>query len=194
MKQTHCKIDGVPSRLIVRNSKGDIEVVKMAKSNIFLGGALQDDLQWQEHIETGEDPLLAALRKKLGGLKFIGKHMPKKCKALLINGFLLSKVLYLLPIYGGTHMKYMKKLQIILNNAARFISGMGKRSSSRSLMEAIDWLNIQELMEVHTLNLAWRILRRDQPRNLAAQFEMDTEGRIQTGSHRIQNTERGLRC
>ena len=188
MKQKRCKIDGISPRLITHNDKGDIEVVKTVKSSNFLGGMIQENIQWQEHLETGEDPLPTSLRKKLGLLKFLGKHMPRKCKLLLVNGLLISKILYLLLIYGGTQAKYLKKLQIILNDAAQFITGFGRRCNKLTLMEAVAWLDIVELTEMHTLNLTWRILRSRQPRNLADKFEMSPDNEIMTNIPRIQNT------
>ena len=51
--------------------------------------------------------MMSSLRKKLGGLKYMSKCIPRKSKMILVNGLILSKILYLLPIYGGTCAKYL---------------------------------------------------------------------------------------
>ena len=83
-------------------------------------------------------PLIPALRKKLGILKDLRKNIPRKSKLLLENGFIIGKLNFLLPIYGGyglraalevlcfgqfywktkpiygsTQNKYLDKLQVI---------------------------------------------------------------------------------
>ena len=167
LKQKRCKIQGSPPYLVTLDDKGDIKVVKAAKSSILLGGSIQNDLQWQSHLETGEAPLLSALRQKLGALKHIGGNIPPKSKLLLINGMLLSKILYLLPLYGSTHKKYLRKLQVVMNDAIRFFTGFNRRTNTQILMEAVGWLDINKLIEFHSLLLAWKIIRLGSPSYLA---------------------------
>ena len=133
------------------------------KSSILLGGSIQDNLQWQSHIETGDNPFLSVLRKNLGALKHIGKNIPLKSKLLLVNGLLLSRILYLLPLYGGTYMKYLRKIQVVMNNAIRFVTGLLRRTKTRILMEAVGWLDVHELIDYHSLLLAWRIIKLRKP-------------------------------
>ena len=126
LKQKCCKAKGVPLHLLTLTDKGNIKDIKVVRSNILLGGTLQDDLQWRAHFETGEEPLLSALRKKLGTLKYLSKNIPQKSHLILASGLILSKMLYLLPIYGGTQQKYLSKLQTIMNNSIRHVTGLHK--------------------------------------------------------------------
>ena len=95
-------------------------------------------------METGEEPMLSNLRKQLGALKYLAKCAPKKNKLILANGLILSKILYLLPIYGGTHTKYMNKIQVIMNNTIRFVTGAHKRAKTLDLMKSVGWLDINK--------------------------------------------------
>ena len=67
--QKKCKTKGTPPYLNVTTDKGEIKKVTPKSQNIFLGANLQDNLKWSAHIESGEEPMLSNLRKKLGNLK-----------------------------------------------------------------------------------------------------------------------------
>ena len=45
----------------------------------------------------------------------------------------------MLPIWGGTEPKYIyfKKIQALINNSARFVTQMGSRTKTRTLMVAL---------------------------------------------------------
>ena len=78
LKQRRCKTGGNPPQLVTLNDKGEIKIIKTKNHSILLGGTLQNDLQWKAHIESGEKPLLSAIRKKLGALNTLGGYSPKK--------------------------------------------------------------------------------------------------------------------
>ena len=88
--QKQSKIKGEPPHLMIRKENGEIKKVSVTKSNILLGGAMQDDLQWKLHIESGENPLLSSVRQKLGALKYVGGAIPEKNKLLLASGLIIS--------------------------------------------------------------------------------------------------------
>ena len=50
----------------------------------------------------------------------------------------IGKLNYLLPLYGGTHDKYLQKIQVVLNNTVKFITGAGKRAKTMSLTKSIN--------------------------------------------------------
>ena len=80
LKQKRCKIKGEPPTLQTLTDKGESKEVKVMKSNILLGGTLQNDLKWRAHLESGEEPMLSNLRKKLGALKHLSKNIPRKSR------------------------------------------------------------------------------------------------------------------
>ena len=91
---------------------------------------LQDNLTWGAHIETSEDALLPSVRKKVGIMKHIGRNIPARSKKLLVEGIILSKLRYLITVWCGTTDNYLKSAQIVLNDAARYITGRNRRTNS----------------------------------------------------------------
>ena len=192
-KQKACKVKGVPPKLITFNEQGHIKEVNPSKEEKCLGARLQGDMQWKAHIDTGKDALLPTLRKKLGALKYLAKNIPRHGRQLLANSLILGKINNLLPLYGGTQPKYLNKLQVVMNNAARFVSGAGRRVSTIQLMEQVNWLTIRELTTYHTLVLAWKMVRFSTPRHLANKITIHPDYTMTTEQPRLQNTEMGLR-
>ena len=133
LRQKECKTNGQPPELVTQDTLGNVKIVKASKNAKCLGGDLQNSLQWQSMMETGKDAIIPNLRKKLGNLKYLANNIPRKCKILLINGMIQGKINYLLPLYGGTHEKYTKKIQAIMNNSIRWATGAGKRTKTRTL-------------------------------------------------------------
>ena len=127
-------------------------------------------------------------------LKFIGKNLNKKGKLMLANGFIISKIIYLIPLWGGgVEQKYRKKVQIIMNNTARWITGWGKRTNSSKLMNICKWLNLDELTELHSLTTLWKIVRIGKPRSLNRKISVDENDMVLTNRPRLRNTETNFR-
>ena len=193
LAQKRCKLKGVTPSLLVKTDKGDIKEVTAKNESIFLGATLQDNLKWKAHIESGEEPMLSHLRRKLGGLKYLAKEIPEKSKLILANGLILSKILYLLPLYGGTYDKYLSKIQVIMNDTVRFIKNKNRRTSTRPLMELVGWLDIKELVDYHSLLMMWRILRIKKPKYFENKIKIENDEKISTSFARLKNTESGFR-
>ena len=145
LKQKRSKIKGSPPILNVRSGLKD-KIITAKTECFLLGGYLQYNMSWQSQIETGVMFVLRLGHSKLGALRHCCQKLPHSSKLLLVNALIISRILYLLPVYGGTHRKYLDKLQVTINNAAQFVMGQGKRANKRTLMEMCNWLDIDELV------------------------------------------------
>ena len=117
LKQKRSRIKGSPPKLEVRSGLEDKTI--SAKTECFLlGGYIQHNMSWQSQVETGDKSVLKRIHTKLGALKYCCQKLPFSSKLLLANAFIISRILYLLPVYGGTERKYLDKLQVTINNAA----------------------------------------------------------------------------
>ena len=112
---------------------------------------------------------------------------------MLVNSLIISKLLYLLPVFGGTQRKYLDKMQVTLNNSARFVTGLGNRTNKRTLMTACDWLDIDELILYHSLSQLWRVVHLQVPLHIFRKLTILNEYRIVTSVPRLQNTESSFR-
>ena len=141
----------------------------------------------------GEKAILPTLRSKLGALKYCCRKLPISSRKLLATGLIVSRLVYLLPVYGGTCRKYFNKLQVVLNNTARFVTGLGKRTSKRPLMVACGWLDIEEMIVYHSILQMWRTINLKVPLYLYRKLTINEDTTIETTIPRLQNTQIGYR-
>ena len=179
--------------LLTTDSQGNFKEVHPSQNEKCLGGRLQSNLTWNSMLLTGEDALIPLLRKKLGLLKYLGKNLPQKSKLILANSLLIGKINYLLPVYGGAPAKYLKKIQCVMNNAVRFITGARKRDKTATLMNSVNWLNIGEMMTFHTLTFTWKTLHLNTPRHIAENIYWETDNTIYTRIPRLKHSSSSLR-
>ena len=169
-----------PPTLETIGPDGKDKVIKCTKFTKLLGGILQEDLTWRGHIDLGDKSLLPTLRKKLGGLKIISRQISKEGRRCLANGLLISKLIYLIPIWGGANQNHIRKLQTFVNCAARFVLKTGKKTKIRKLMEQCKWLYVSEMIDYHSLIMLWKIVNFNKPANMKTLFKLDENNLICT--------------
>ena len=150
LKQKRCRAQGAPPQLQVRDEKGEWQTVKAGTGCKLLGGWMQSNISWQVMIDTGKESLLNETRWKLGALKHLSRNTPRKCRQLLANGFIVSKVLYLISVWGGTE-KYTRKIQVLLNDTPIYITRLNRRTNINQLMSEYNWMWIKDLIKFHSL-------------------------------------------
>ena len=131
VNKKRAKIKGDPPKLETTLPNGDNKTIHHSKYIRLLEGNLQNDMTWRGHIEMGKKALLPSVRSKLGGLKLLAKQIPEKGCLILANGLILSKINYLIPVWGGTHVSNLRKVQCLLNSTARFVLNVGKKDQNK---------------------------------------------------------------
>ena len=185
--QKRAKIECNPTVLTVTTQNEVVNIDNQVHTRI-LGINLNQDLSWRSHFELGEKPLLPILRRRLGAITHLGNTIPRKGKLILINGLIISKIIYMIQIWGGTHNVHYQKIQRIMNKAARYIVSGGRRWSTQKLMLECNWLNAKELMQYHTLISLWKILYTRLPSQLVDLYEWTEDRKILVGNPRLQLT------
>ena len=137
--------------------------------------------------------MLPILRQKLGALRHLSRHLPRHSRLILANGMINSRIIYLIQVWGGTETKYLKKIQTILNETARFVTGMPRRTSTRTLMLSCNWLYVCEQVNYHSMILLWNIVNRSTPPSLSSLINVDENCRLSTTRARLQITRTSFR-
>ena len=193
LKQKCTRMKENPPSLTVNTTDGETKTIHPKKDSILLGATLQKNTTWQSHLNKGENALLPKMRKRLGALKHVGKDLTKEAKLLLVNGHLISHLLYLLPIWAGTDKKYLDKLQTTINNVARFVGSFGKRTKTMNLMRYCNWMTVRELCTQKTNITTWKIINWSIPKNLSNKIKVENDKNISTNHPRLQNTSKSYR-
>ena len=178
VRQKRVRQVGAPPQLSVLKPDGTFKVIVAKDYCRLLGANINKDATWSHHLETGEKPIIPTLRSTLGKLTHISKHMSVSCRLLLANGLFQSKLLYLLPMWGGLPAKDAKKIQIIINKCARMVLGANRRVRTRTLMEKCGWLYFRELVDYHSLIQIYKLIKVVKPTNLRRQFTIRQDNSI----------------
>ena len=119
----------------------------------MLGATIQNNLTWSGHLELDKKAILPEVRKNLGLLKSLGRKLPRSCRNTMARGLVISKLTYLVSIWGGGTENLISKAQILLNKTARWASGLPKRTKIITLMESLDWLTVKEMTMTNSATL-----------------------------------------
>ena len=102
VRQKRAKMAGSAPQLTVMKPDSTLKVITAKDYCRLLGGNLNKNATWSHHLYLGEKPVVKSLRTTLGFLTHIASNLPVSSRLLLANGLFLSKLIYLLPMWGGS--------------------------------------------------------------------------------------------
>ena len=103
------------------------------------------------HVIDSKDSLGKTLNKQIGALKKRKKAASFKAKLNIATEIIMSKILYLLPLYGGCPEYMLRALQTKQSEAMRLVTGRrwvlpGRQFvSAKGLLKQCTWLSIRQL-------------------------------------------------
>ena len=186
LHQKRSKTTGLPLTLDVSGDNGEIVEVKDAQYTQILGANIQNNMVWNAHMEMGKKSLLPQCRKLLGHLRHNSDLILRRSRRNICNGLLLSKMTYLMPLWGSSADIYIQRAQIILNTAARWITGLGHETRIRSLMTAVNWLTMKEQILMSTLIQTWKTVHLGIPPRLLERMSVTEDLLILIDGPRLQ--------
>ena len=163
IKQKKGKTPGAPPTMTVEKEPGVFKVIKDSPYTRILGANLQCNMLWTAHLESGVKAIFPQLRKQIGRLRHLGNLIPMECRNNLAKGLIHSRMNYIMPLWGGATESHLKKAQVILNIAARWATGLGRRTRITKLMKTAGWLTVKEQIRVATLVYTWKSVHLGKP-------------------------------
>ena len=95
-----------------------------SQSHVLLGATVGQNLKWDDHILRNKHSLMNQLRSRLNGLSLVCRYANFKTRLMVGQGIFLSKLCYLIQIWGGTSAQLIKNCQVMQNKAMQIITGM----------------------------------------------------------------------
>ena len=96
----------------------------------LLGCIVSDNLKWRHHILDGDQSMIRQLTSRVNGLSMIAAKADFTTKLMVANGIVMSKVCYLIQLWGGCEGYLLQALQVQLNKAARLVTGFSCYTST----------------------------------------------------------------
>ena len=146
------------------------QIVATTEAEKLLGTFIHQDLKWNEYLAENENSLLKSLTTRVNALKKVSFYSSFRTRLMIGNGLFMSKLIYLIPVWGGASSGLLKMLQVAQNNAARYITRSSWYTPKTELMEKCNWLSVKQLAAYHSLVLIHKTLVSQQPRYLYEKF------------------------
>ena len=156
------------SRLVVIRTP--TKVIQPSESEKLLGCWLHEDMKFAEHIVNSKESLLCSINQRIGALKLIAKVANFKTRKMIANGIFMSKLIYLIELWGGSSKYLMKALQKAQNRAARFVTKLDWNTTTGELLRQCGWLSVQQLAVYHSVVMVYKVILNKSPKHLYSMF------------------------
>ena len=137
-----------------------------------------EDLTWKHHILLSDESVIKQLTSRVNGLCLISDRSTFETRLMVANGIILSKLCYLIQLWGGCEKYLIQALQIIQNRAARVVTGKSWFTPVRRLLKDCRWLSVQQLIFYHTVLQTHKVVLHGDPvyfkQRMSTQHPRDT--------------------
>ena len=168
--KTHLVVMGskahTAKRQDVRLQAGDHNILPSSTEKL-LGGIISQDLKWKQHLLDSDQSLVCQLTSRINGLSLISSSSTFATKLMVANGIILSKLCYLIQLWGGTEAYLLKSLQVLQNRAARIVVGCSWFTPTRTLLKKCNWLSVKQMIFYQSVILTHKIVKNGSPFYLA---------------------------
>ena len=78
-------------------------------------------------------------------------------KLRLANGLIMSKIIYMIQVWGSASPKWIKEVQLLQNKAAIYVRNGNRYSKISNLLAECKWLSVYQLVKYHSLLTLWKL-------------------------------------
>ena len=103
-------------------------------------------------------------------------------KLMVANGIVMSKMCYLVQLWGGCEDYLLHALQVQLNKAARLVTGLSRFTSTRRLMDKCGWLTVKQLVRYHSISMVHKTVMTSRPIYMHSRLQTEHEHVYRTRS------------
>ena len=148
--------------------------IKPSVTEKLLGGHIHQSLLWNHHISDHRNSLISQLSSRINGLKKIASTATFNTKLMVANGVIMSKLVYLITVWGGAQKYLVNRLQVQQLTAARVVCGYQSHYwSRRQLLDRVKWLSVRQLIFFHTALQAYKTTKSGLPLPLRESISTD---------------------
>ena len=111
-----------------------------------------------------KNSIIKQLSSRINGLKKICYNSSFKTRLMVANGVFMSKLVYLIVVWGGAQKYLLNSLQVQQLAAARLVCGFhSKWWSKYRLLKKVGWLSVNQLVFYNTVLQAHKTITTGKP-------------------------------
>ena len=84
-------------------------------------------------------------------------------RLMVANGIVMSKICYLIQLWGGCEKYLIHSLQVQMNRAAWSVTRLSCFTSTRRLMDSCGWLSVKQLVVYQTVIMIHKSMKTESP-------------------------------
>ena len=130
------------------------DIIHQSHSTKVLGVVLHRHLSWHDHVSH----LVQKCYCILIGLARTHRRIPRCTKQLLIEALVFPHIRYCLSVWGGCVAGERKRVQRVINFAARIVTGIGRRDHVTPALEQLGWLRVDDMITESDVAVMRRLL------------------------------------
>ena len=164
--KTHLVVMGTQCMLAKKNLvslQAGIHTITPTKSEKLLGCEINEDLKWRQHILSSDQSTIRQLNSRINGLSMVSSRADFSTRLMVANGIVMSKICYLIQLWGGCEKYLIHSLQVQLNKAARSVTRLSCFTSTRRLMDSCGWLSVKQLVIYQSVIMIHKTMKTESP-------------------------------
>ena len=133
------------------------EIIHPTPVELLLGYRVHQNLGFENFLISGKDSVINSLTKRIGALKSIAKVSNFKTRLSVCSSLVISKILYMLPLYGGAPGYMLDAIQKKQCEAMRLVTRRKwevkgrKMTSTRELLMQCNYLSVRQMAYFYSL-------------------------------------------
>ena len=146
------------------------ELITPSDSERLLGAQVSNNFLWNEHVFGNEKSMVKMITSRINALLKISWSADFKTRKMIANGIVMSRIVYLIQVYGNASDYLLGFLQVLQNKAARIVTRLNWGTATRVLLNQIGWLSVKQLYVYHSLLLVFKMQHSGKPAYLKEKF------------------------
>ena len=185
MKSKHLKLNAEKTECLIVGKNSDLRRFEFStlcannsdlepKNSIRdLGVIFDNQLSFHDQIVQ----LVRNAGYHLRNIAFVRKYLDMKTTKMLVYNHIISRLDYCNSLYYCLPNFLLRKLQLIMNRAARLITGLSPRERITPILMKLHWLPIKARIEYKICTMVYQAVRQGKPaylRDKLKDFQLDT--------------------
>ena len=130
-------------------------------------------MKFGENLLHNEESVLRSLNTGIGALKILSRLANFRTRTIVANGIFMSKLIYLITLWGGSAKYMIVALQKAQNRAARVVTKLDWHIPTSELLKQCGWLSVHQLAVYHSVFPVYKVIQNKSPRFCYSMFSAE---------------------
>ena len=146
------------------------ETIQPSNDERLLGAQVSNNFTWNSHIVDNDKSMIKMITSRINALMKVSWSADFMTRKMIGNAIVMSRIVYLVQVYGNASEYLLKGLQILQNKAARVVTRLPWGTETGLLLNQVGWLSVRQLVAFHSLILVFKIKTENKPAALKLRF------------------------